>query len=148
MRGLIYLAGRTESGYEDTVLARLKSRRFSLIAPLLFLYYFAYLAPEPDVEKATRNSMLFVILWLLVLTFNSLLDAINDIYEAREEFAGVTIKGYLDLVKIVAFIVGFILSFSLFTGRSPITLLAGLGAITAVLLLIFRDMILSLVASV
>lgn len=99
-------------------------------------------------EKATRNSMLFVILWLLVLTFNSLLDAINDIYEAREEFAGVTIKGYLDLVKIVAFIVGFILSFSLFTGRSPITLLAGLGAITAVLLLIFRDMILSLVASV
>jgi miniconductance mechanosensitive channel len=100
------------------------------------------------VEKAIRNSMLFVILWLLVLTFNSLLDAINDIYEARKEFAGVAIKGYLDLVKIVAFIVGFILSFSLFTGESPIALLAGLGAITAVLLLIFRDTILSLVASV
>ena len=148
LRGLIYLAGRTESGYDDMVLARIKPRRFSLIAPLLILYYSAYLAPEPVVENAIRDSMLFIILWLLVLTFNSLLDAINDIYEAREEFAGIAIKGYLDLVKIVAFIVGFILSFSLFTGESPIALLAGLGAITAVLLLIFRDTILSLVASI
>jgi miniconductance mechanosensitive channel len=148
LRGLINLAGRTESRYDDMVLTRIKPRRFSLIASLLILYYFAYLAPDPDVEKAIRNAILFVILWLLVLTFNSLLDAINDIYEARDEFAGVAIKGYLDLVKIVAFIVGFILSFSLFTGESPVALLAGLGAITAVLLLIFRDTILSLVASV
>lgn len=148
LRGLIHLAGRTETQYDDIVLARLRPRRFSLIAPLLVIYYFASLAPDPDVERVIRNSVLFIILWLLVLTFNSLLDAINDIYEAREEFAGVAIKGYLDLVKIVAYIVGFILSFSLFTGESPIALLAGLGAITAVLLLIFRDTILSLVASV
>jgi miniconductance mechanosensitive channel len=148
LRGLIHLAGRTETQYDDIVLARLRPRRFSLIAPLLVIYYFASLAPDPDVERVIRKSVLFIILWLLVLTFNSLLDAINDIYEAREEFAGVAIKGYLDLVKIVAYIVGFILSFSLFTGESPIALLAGLGAITAVLLLIFRDTILSLVASV
>ena len=53
-----------------------------------------------------------------------------------------------DIVKILLLLVGIILSISLFSGESPVVLLTGLGTLTAVLLLIFQNTILSLVASV
>jgi miniconductance mechanosensitive channel len=77
-----------------------------------------------------------------------MLDAINQVYEAMPQFSGVSIQGYLDIVKIAVILVGIILSISLSTDKSPLVLLAGLGALMAVLLLIFRDTILALVASV
>jgi miniconductance mechanosensitive channel len=110
------------------------------------IYYFAYLIPTA--EGYIQKGVLFVVLWLSVVTFDALLDAANEIYESRRSFSGAAIAGYLDIVKILAYAVGVILSISLLTGESPIALLAGLGALTAVLLLIFRDTILSLVASV
>jgi miniconductance mechanosensitive channel len=145
-RALIYFAGRTASKYDDIVIKRLKPARVSLYAPLFVIYYFAYLVPTA--QEYILKGVLFVVLWLSVITFDALLDAANEIYESRRSFSGAAIAGYLDIVKILAYAVGVILSISLFTGESPVALLAGLGALTAVLLLIFRDTILSLVASV
>ena len=145
-RALIYFAGRTASKYDDIVIQRTKPARVSLYAPLFVIYYFAYLIPTA--EGYIQKGVLFVVLWLSVVTFDALLDAANEIYESRRSFSGAAIAGYLDIVKILAYAVGVILSISLITGESPIALLAGLGALTAVLLLIFRDTILSLVASV
>jgi len=91
---------------------------------------------------------LFFILWLSVITLNGLIDAINQIYESSPSFTGVSIQGYLDIVKILTITVSIILSISLITEESPILLLSGLGALTAVLLLIFQDTIMALVASI
>jgi len=145
-RALIYFAGRTESKYDDIVIRHLKPGRISLYAPLFVIYYFAYLIPSA--QESINQGVLFVVLWLTVITFNALLGALNEIYESRKSFSGVAIAGYLDLIKIVAYLVGIILSVSLFTGQSPLGLLAGLTALMAVLLLVFRDTILALVASV
>jgi len=60
----------------------------------------------------------------------------------------VSIQSYLDITKILFILVAIILSISLFSGESPLVLLTGLGALTAVLLLIFQDTILALVASI
>ena len=147
-RSLVGLAGRTDTTSDDIIIKRVRPRRLSLYAPVIIIFVFAFVIPDDDIQEIVRRSMLFLILWLSVLTFNAVLDAFNDIYESRGDFSGAAIKGYLDLVKIFAFAVGVILSISLITGESPIALLAGLGAVTAVLLLIFRDTILSLVASV
>jgi len=145
VRVLAYFARRTQSQYDDIILHRIKVRRLALVAPLLIADAFAYLVP--GAEQAIQKGVLFVALWLAVLTFNSLLRAVNDIYESREGFRGDSIKGYLDLVSLLVFAVGIILSISLVTGQPATGLLTGLGAVTAVLMLIFRDTILSLVAS-
>lgn len=145
-RGLIYLAGRTQSKYDDIVVARINPRRLAIAVPLFVIYFYAYLIPQG--EQVIQNLMLFLLLWLGILTSNGLLDAINDIYELRRGATGAAITGYLDIVKILNLLVGIILSISIFTGKSPLGLLAGLGAITAVLLLIFRDTILAFMASV
>jgi len=147
-RSLVGLAGRTDTTFDDIFIKCVKPRRLSLFAPVIIIFVFAWVIPDKQVENIVRRSMLFLILWLSVLTFNAVLNALNEIYESRRDFSGAAIKGYLDLVKLFAFAVGIILSIALITGESPIALLAGLGAITAVLLLIFRDTILALVASV
>jgi miniconductance mechanosensitive channel len=91
---------------------------------------------------------LFGLLWLGTITISALLNAINEIYESRPNYKGVSIQGYLEIVRILLFLVAIILSVSLFSGESPVVLLTGLGALTAVLLLVFQNTILSLVASV
>lgn len=145
-KALIYLAKRTESKIDDIIVEHLKPFRVVWLSPLIILYLFSYLIP--DFETLIDSVSLFFILWVSVITVNSLLDAINQIYESNENYSGVSIQGYLDLLKLILILVGVILSISIISGESPVVLLSGLGALTAVLLLVFRDTILSLVASV
>ncbi|NIM93154.1 MAG: mechanosensitive ion channel [Anaerolineales bacterium] len=145
-RGLVYLAKRSDTQYDDIIVRELHPFRVAWLAPLIVLYSFAYLIPE--FQLTIEKVALFLILWVVAFTFNSLLDAVNQVYESSPSFTGVSIQGYLDLVKILGILVAIILSISLFTEQSPIVLLTGLGALTAVLLLIFRDTILSIVASI
>lgn len=143
---LVYITRRTQTRYDDIILENLAPFRVAWVAPLLVIYAFAYLAP--DYQRAIEKIVFFLILWILIITFNALMNAFNEIYEENRGDSGVSIKGYLDIAKILGILVGVILSISIFTGESPVVLLSGLGAITAILLLIFRDTILSLVASI
>jgi miniconductance mechanosensitive channel len=83
------------------------------------------------------------------MAIGNLLDALNDIYEQTSRHAvRRPIKGYLQLVKIGIYIIAAVLMIASLIGKSPLVLLTGLGAMTAVLMLVFKDTILSLVASV
>ncbi|MGA9398087.1 MAG: mechanosensitive ion channel domain-containing protein [Anaerolineaceae bacterium] len=146
VRLLIHFASRSTNKIDDILVNKLHPYRMAWLAPLVFIYLMAGFFPDYQtyLEKAT----LFLILWLSVATLNGLLNAVNDIYESRATYSGVSIQGYLDIAKILIALVGVILSISLLSNESPVVLLTGLGALTAVLLLIFQDTILSLVASV
>jgi miniconductance mechanosensitive channel len=145
-RGLVYLASRSATKVDDILVRHVHPRRVAWLAPLIGLYACAPLFPAGQVliEKAA----LFVIMWLVAFALSSLLDAINEIYEKSKNFNGVSIQGYFDIAKILIIVVSIILSITLITDESPWVLLTGLGALTAVLLLIFQNTILSLVASV
>ncbi len=145
-RALTGLAARTKSKYDDILVRNLRPNRMAWFAPLLVVYTNAYLFP--DAETLIAKAALFVILWLAVLTLTGLLSAVNDIYESRPNYNGVSIQGYLDIAKILFALVGIILSITLITDESPIVLLTGLGALAAVIMLIFQNTILSLVASI
>ncbi|MGD9316232.1 MAG: mechanosensitive ion channel [Anaerolineae bacterium] len=144
-RGLVALSRRTESRYDDIFVDNLRPFRFAWIAPLLIIYIFAGFLPEN--LALVQQLALFLLLWFSILSLGSLLNAVNAIYEASYFYHGEPIQGWLDLGKVLLIVVGIILSISMFTGQSPIVLLGGLGAIMAILLLIFRDTILSFVAS-
>ena len=144
-KALVYLTNRTVNKWDDMIVSHLHPFRIAWIAPLLIIYGFANLAPQ--YQEIVEKISLFLILWVVALTLNSLLNAINEIYESSPSYNGVPIQSYLDLVKLLVLIVALILSISLVTGESPAVLLTGIGAATAVLLLVFRDTILSVVAS-
>ena len=145
-RWLTSLASHTSSKYDDILVRNVRPSRVAWLAPLIVVYTNAYLFS--DYEVWVEKAALFLILWLSVLTLTSTLNAVNEIYEARKNYNGVSIQSYLDITKILLVLVGLILSVTLLTGESPVVLLTGLGAIAAVLLLIFQSTILSLVASI
>ena len=145
-RGLGYIAARTKNKFDDIVVQKLRPNRASWLAPFIVAYSFAYLVPE--YQTILQKVALFFILWLSALTLIGLLDAFNDIYEKLPSFTGVSIQGYLDIAKILIFLVSIILSISTITGESPLLLLGGLGALTAVLLFAFQDTIMAFVASI
>jgi miniconductance mechanosensitive channel len=82
------------------------------------------------------------------LTFAGLVNMITAIYSARFDSSNIPYKVISQLIKLLTFIVVAILSISQLVGASPAYLLSGLGALTAVLLLVFRDAILGFVASI
>ena len=145
-RGIMSLASRSSSKYDDILVRNLKPFRMAWLAPLAVVYISASLFPSS--QNLVEKTALFLILWVSVITLAALLTAINEIYESRPSYNGVSIQGYLDIARLVILLVGIILSITLLTGESPIVLLTGLGAIAAVLMLIFQNTILSLVASI
>ena len=89
----------------------------------------------------------FIVL-TLALAIGSLLTLVNSIYERRPDAKVRPMKGYIQVVKIVIYAIAAILIIATLIDRSPLILLSGLGAMAAVLMLIFQDTLLSLVASV
>lgn len=84
----------------------------------------------------------------IVLTISAALNVVNELYQRRPVARNKPIKGYLQLVKIILFIVCALLIVGTFLQKDIFTLLAGFGAMAAVLMLVFQNTILSLVASV
>jgi miniconductance mechanosensitive channel len=84
----------------------------------------------------------------VVLACNATLSAVDGLYSATPRGREHSIKGYVQLGKIIIWLIGIIVIVATLIDRSALSLLAGLGAISAVLLLIFKDTILSVVASV
>lgn len=145
-RLLTSLAARTSSKYDDIFIRHFRPHQVAWLAPLVVLYTNAFLFPEYQV--ILEKTALFFILWLCVITLSRLMNAVNEIYESRPNYNGVSIQGYFDIAKLIAVLVGIILSITLMTDESPLVLLTGLGAVAAVLMLIFQNTILSLVASI
>ena len=145
-RGLTYLTSLTKNKFDDIIAEKLRLYRAAWLAPFIVLYIMAYLSTQ--YQLIIQKVALFFILWLVALTLSGLLDAANKIYESSSAFKGVSIQGYLDVVKLLVLLVAFILSIALITGESPLLLLSGLGALTAVLLFVFQGTILSLMASI
>ena len=118
--------------------------------PALVFYFGAPLiANLPELAVTViRNVALAYMALMATLTIGALLTATNEIYEQRPQAAHRPIKGFIQVAKIAVYVLGAVLIVAALMQRSPIVLLTGFGAMTAILLLVFRDTILSLVASV
>lgn len=125
------------------------SRLSNVVPALIISTGIVHIAGVPAAFTAVTVNVCnaFVIL-TVALALSNLLDLVNSIYEERPDARIKPIKGYIQVVKIAIYAVALILVIAALFDRSPLILLSGLGAMAAVLMLIFQDTILSLVASV
>lgn len=98
-------------------------------------------------EILTTVAQLWVMLYAL-LSFFSLLDVIFNLSQKLAFSSQLPLKGIFQGVKLVSAILIGILMISLLLGQSPAILISGLGAMAAVLMLVFKDPILGLVAGI
>ena len=89
-----------------------------------------------------------LIVLLVTLAVSAAINAFNSVYQTFEISRQRPLKGYLQIVKLLAFAFGAVIIIAILTGQSVGYFVTGLGAMTAVLLLVFKDTILSLVASI
>ncbi|MCA0201430.1 MAG: mechanosensitive ion channel family protein [Proteobacteria bacterium] len=101
-----------------------------------------------DVVTVARNCATAFIVVTIVLALNAALTFANSVYQRGPNAAMRPIKSYLQVIRIVLFACGAILVIAALMEQSPLLLLSGIGALAAVLMLVFKDTILSLVASV
>ena len=101
-----------------------------------------------EAEAAVRNICTAIIVLSLAMALSAALSVVNEWYRHRPDAGARPIKGYVQVVKIIVYMGAVILIIAALMEQSPLLLLSGLGAMAAVLLLVFRDTILSLVASV
>ena len=145
VRAVAKLVEKTKTRLDDILLQTTILRRLSYITPVIVIYVFAPLFPFA--EDMVRKVAVALISLFVLLIVGALLTAVNDIYLTLDISQGRPIKGYIQVSKLIIYGVGIIIIISSLIGRSPLVLLSGFGAMTAVLLLIFRDTILSFVAS-
>ncbi len=137
---------KTKTEFDDILLNEKLLRRFSFIFPIVFLKQFTFFNSEIDTK--IDNILEAMVALFIVLIINSLLDSFIEIVSNFDKFKDRPLKSYSQVIKIIISIIGAILIFGIITGQSFWSLFAGLGAISAVLLLVFKDTIMAFVASI
>ncbi len=144
------LAASTQFRWDDALAASGAFSRLAQLLPAIIVYFGIQALPGLDemfVRVATNVALAYMIL-IISLSLSAALTAANSVYEQLPVAKERPLKGFLQVAKIVVFTITAVLIVAVLIERSPVLLLSGLGAMTAVLILVFKDTILSLVASV
>ena len=143
---VLSMTGIADVGYE---LINRVATRLANIAPATAYTETIHLIPNlsDGLVLFIRHTAASFIVLSLAMAVAGVFDIINALYNRRSS-AERPIRGYIQLLKLAVYLIAVILIVSLVFNKSPILLLSGLGAVTAVLILVFQDTLLSLVASI
>ena len=143
-------AKRTSVAWDDALVTHNVFGRLVQVVPALIIFVGVPFIPDlPEgLLQLIRNLAMGYMVLMLTLALTAMLSAANTIYTALPVAKDRPLKGFVQLLQIVVWILGGVLIIAAVLDRSPLLLLSGFGAMTAILLLVFKDTILSLVASV
>jgi miniconductance mechanosensitive channel len=150
LRLVRYLVTRTETRWDDIFLERRVFSRLAHFAPALVVYELTPLVFEGHTGPINATEKLVAIYMIVagLLVLGALLNVANDIYSSFETARRVPLKGFVQVVKVVLYCIGGIVVLAIVVNKTPLYLLSGLGALTAVLLIVFKDPILGFVAGI
>ena len=146
IRIITQIVKKTKFQWDNMLLDSKVFHKLSHIVPAIIIYYFASAFPTYQ-NVIEKGAMAYLIIMGLIV-INSVLNAINDIYQTFEISKIKPVKGYIQVVKIIVVTFGVILVIANLMGKSPLLLLSGIGALSAVLMLVFKDSLLGLVAGI
>lgn len=141
---------KTRTDWDDLILEKGVITRLSHIVPLIVVSFAPDLVMTPNspiapiFEKATNVYSIVVVL----LVVDALLNVAVVAYDRMSSTRKIPLKGFVQALKLVFNSIGLIFIVSTLLNKSPLILVSGLGAMTAVLLLVFRDPIMGLVAGI
>lgn len=143
-------AKRTKTKFDDLLV---DNKFFDVLAhllPLMFLEYFFSITffafPETLIYTIRLNEVLFAIVALIAI--RRFFNTVGDVLKLRPSLEGKPINSYIQTIKIVITIFFIVIILSLFTGKSPTFFLTSIGAMTAIIILVFKDTILGFVGSI
>ena len=150
VRGVQAMAKRSSATWDDALIEHNVFGRLAQIVPGMIVYVGIPFVPEltETLVQLTRNVAAGYMVLMVTMSLSAVLSAGNTIYSSLPIARERPLKGFVQLVQIAVWVFGAVMIIAAVLDRSPLLLLSGLGAMTAILLLVFKDTILSLVASV
>ncbi len=116
---------------------------FSLVKGSIPIIFDQFPKTMRFMDKLADIYLIFYVIWLIM----SVVNAFSDTLRTKPSLKDKPLDSYVQVVKIIFYIIGFIILFSILTGQNPTVIITGLGAASAILMLIFKDTILGFVAS-
>lgn len=150
IRVMHVVAGKSKTEWDDHLMNNKVFKGIALIVPLLFMEYFLSIAffHYPNIQSVLVKFSQVLIIIVCIIIVNRTFNAIRDIMLDYENLKDKPIQSYSQVLKILVSGILIISMFSVVTGKSAFFFLTSLGAISAVLLLIFKDTILGFVGSI
>lgn len=150
LRGLLRLLRYTPAGKDRQIIERNIVARLANVVPALVIAFGITSVPNlaEELTIVVTNVCYAFIVITIARAISGSLTVVNMLYERQPDAHERPIKGYIQVAKIAVYAVATILMVAVLIDKSPVILLSGLGAMAAVLLLVFQDTLLSLVASV
>lgn len=142
------LVEKTKTDWDDYLLKHKVFQSLSHLASAMVFYYSCNFSEIQEVASLLTTFTNIYFVFIFVRVISGTLKAANDIYLTTPYAASRSIKGYIQLAMILVYFIAAIFVVAFVFKKSPLGLLAGLGAFAAVLLLVFKDPILGLVASI
>ncbi len=148
IRFITKLITKTESNLDDVLI---KHKVFSRIAHLVPAYLIYKLTPQALISYSMPSAVIStvaatVMVLMVALIIDATINALLEIYHSLNWSRQLPVQSFAQVAKLVTYIVALIVVAALILGESPFKLFAGLGAMTAVLMLVFKDPILGFVA--
>ena len=144
------LVRRSRTQFDDIFFEKKTFSWIAHFAPALVFHYGSYfiLLDYPDwvpvVQMLVRVYMVVIVLGMI----GSILNSLREIASHIPAFSDKPVGSYVQLAKIIMYLIGGVLIISMMLGRNPLVILGTMGAASAVLLLVFKDTILGFVASI
>lgn len=147
MVGVEKLVAYTDTTWDDDLFTAPLLSRMSLLAPGFLAMYILpkfYNETPTFFDPIIHIYLAIIICWILSIFLGNLYNALR----IREDFRVYAVKGVFQMARLVIYGITAIILIASFSGRSPMSILAALGGLAAVMMLVFKDTILGLVASV
>jgi|AntAceMinimDraft_17_1070374.scaffolds.fasta_scaffold06595_2 miniconductance mechanosensitive channel len=141
---------KSKTKWDDVLLEQGFFNRLANLAPALVIYYSVKLAlvSYPHTVSIIVSAIYIYLIIIGLLIIDSFLNALHKIYSTLSASKNRPIKSIIQLAKIIIYFTGFILILSIILNKSPVYFLSGLGALAAVLMLVFKDSILGFIAGI
>ena len=150
IRAIHGMVARSRSKWDDVLAQNKVFIRLAYLAPAVIIN-FLIPAVLPDMTMLVRIIELITGIYIIIVFINVLFSVINAVYEIYQTFEVAKerpIKGYLQVLKIIIYIVAGVAVISIIIGEKSIGWIAGFGAFSAVLMLVFKDPILGFVGGI
>ena len=144
LKAIARLVSQTKATWDDIIFDHRVMVHLSRMVIPVIIYIFIPVA-FADATSGTLNFLLRICQIIILISFlsfiNSLLKAVYTVYSEKEQLRDRPLKGMLQTLQVMVWFIGAIIIVSILINKSPVSLLAGLGASAAILLLVFKDSI-------
>jgi len=148
MRLVKIFIDKSKTKWDDTLIKQKVFLRLCHIVPALVIYILTPVVFRGyhTVQRIVQYGAGVYMILIGILALDAFLTAVMQIYKTYDISRKIPIHGFIQMIKIILYVVGVILILSVILKKDPTNLIAGLGAMTAVIMLVFKDSILGLMA--